>query len=67
LKNIHLLRCAAPFVITAYLKIRLTPQDLHALHLAFFEQLNKSLNFFLSHPTKLVLGLFKNAQVQGAQ
>jgi hypothetical protein len=45
LKNIHLLRCASPFVIAAYVKIRLTPHGLHALHLTIFEQLSKFLLF----------------------
>jgi len=38
LKNAHLLRCASFFVIATYTKIRLTPQDLRALHLDIFEK-----------------------------
>jgi hypothetical protein len=53
LKNNHtlkgtqrLLRCAASFVVATVRKeVRITPQDLHALHLAIFEQLNKFLLF----------------------
>ncbi len=35
-KKAHLRRCAAFFVTAAYLKVRLIPQDLRALHMDFF-------------------------------
>jgi len=36
LQHAYLRRCAAPFVIAAYTKIRLIPQGLRALHLEPF-------------------------------
>jgi hypothetical protein len=41
LKTAHLRRCASYFVIAAYEKIRLIPQDSRALHLDIFEQPSK--------------------------
>jgi len=41
LQNAHLLRYASSFGIAAYEKIRLTSQDLRALHLSIFEQPDK--------------------------
>jgi hypothetical protein len=38
LQNAHLLRCAAAFVTAAYVKVRLIPQALRALHPSIFEQ-----------------------------
>jgi hypothetical protein len=38
LKNAHLRRCASPFGVAAYEKIRLTSQGSRALHLGIFEQ-----------------------------
>ena len=38
MKNAHLLRCAASFVVATYAKVRLAPHDLRALHLSIFEQ-----------------------------
>jgi len=34
--KVHLLCCAASFVIAAYFYVRLFPQDLRALHLGLF-------------------------------
>jgi len=36
LQKVHLLRCAASFVIAAYPQVRLIPQDLRASHMALF-------------------------------
>ncbi len=36
-KKAHLRRCAASFVTAAYLKVRLIPQDLRALHMGFLQ------------------------------
>jgi hypothetical protein len=35
-QKVHLLCCAASFVIAAYVYVRLIPQDLRALHLELF-------------------------------
>jgi len=35
-QKVHLRRCAASFVVATYLQVRLTPQDLRALHLELF-------------------------------
>jgi hypothetical protein len=35
-QKVRMLRCASPFVIAAYAKVRLTPQGSHALPAAFF-------------------------------
>ena len=48
LKNAHLLRCATSFVTAAYVKVRLIPQALRALHLSIFEQPPKQ--GVLQHP-----------------
>jgi hypothetical protein len=45
--NAHLLCCAASLVIAAYVKIRLIPQDLRALHLNVFEQPQNIMEFQL--------------------
>jgi len=46
-----MLRCAASFVIAAYVKVRLIPQDLRALPAEFFfeaVELKQFLDFFTS-------------------
>jgi len=43
-----MLRCASFFVVAAYVKVRLTPQDLHALPAELFSKpsnLDNPLNF----------------------
>ena len=39
--KVHMLRCATSFVIEAYDKVRLTPQDLRALPLELFTSSSK--------------------------